>query len=181
MKKQFAAFTLAASLIVATAVPALAQSTGTLQLNGGSRTITTTAITMATTPLTGVDQTIYDTYDPLNELHLWDVVDATGLGDGWNVVAQATIFTSGAYTIPLTGFKIQLPAENIAVVDGNAAPTSTQTTFAAMTTNVQIAVAAPGAGMGSYTILPEFELFVPAETYAGTYTSTVTVTVSQPL
>lgn len=180
MKQQIAAFTLAASLLVATAVPAMAAETdGSLTLNGGTRTITPTTITMTTTGLTGMEQTIAGSTTP------WSVVDATGLGDGWNVTVAATEFAevgTPANTIPLTGFSIRLLDENIELVDGNTVPISSQIGYAALSaTALPIAVAAVEEGMGSFTIEPEFTLVVPAATYAGDYDSTVTVTVSVPL
>ncbi len=70
---------------------------------------------------------------------------------------------------------------NITFTDGNTKPTSSVTSL----TNIpetggsalKFASAAVDAGMGTYTIKPNFELEVPAETFAGTYTATFTVAI----
>lgn len=49
----------------------------------------------------------------------------------------------------------------------------------ALTSGDQLMISAGGdKGMGTYQMNPQFRLFVPAETYAGRYTSTVTLTLS---
>ncbi|GAG22669.1 unnamed protein product, partial [marine sediment metagenome] len=50
------------------------------------------------------------------------------------------------------------------------------TTFTALSgTPLKIASAAAGDGRGVYDLTPDFRLTVPAESYAGSYTATVTV------
>ena len=58
-------------------------------------------------------------------------------------------------------------------------PTSTQTTFTDLSgTALKIASAAVGDGNGVYDMTPDVRLTVPAETYAGNHTATVTVDIS---
>ena len=68
---------------------------------------------------------------------------------------------------------------NIAVVSGNTKPTSSVTSLTAIpeapAAALTFASAALNTGMGSYTLGPSFELEVPAETLAGNYSSTITV------
>lgn len=81
-------------------------------------------------------------------------------------------------------FKIQLAddTDHIVVVAGNARPTSSVTSLTAITTTggspVKFASAAVDTGMGTYTLKPNFTLAIPAETYAGAYTATFTVTIN---
>jgi|WetSurMetagenome_2_1015567.scaffolds.fasta_scaffold16721_5 hypothetical protein len=112
-----------------------------------------------------------------------------------------------AATIPLVGvgnhfgvplFQLYLPSTGIVWVDGqfsaacNATgvcgstdgdlmPTTVDFSagFTALTdTDQSFVLADPDEGMGTYYLNPQFDLFVPAETYAGRYTSTVTLTLT---
>lgn len=113
-----------------------------------------------------------------------------------------------AATIPLEGvdkhageylFRMQLPSSGIiwvdgqfdsdctthgncaAVIDGDLMPTTEDFSsgYTALTDVAQdFVIAAVDEGMGTYYLNPQFELFVPAETYAGRYTTTVTLTLS---
>ena len=107
--------------------------------------------------------------------------DAVGETEGWNLTVASTDFDNGAgKTIPVSNFHIQLLDANIAVVSGDTnGPVSTQTTFAALSgTALKIASAAAGEGDGVYDLTPDLRLTVPAETYTGSYTATVTINVS---
>jgi len=79
-------------------------------------------------------------------------------------------------------FLIQLLDTNVTVTAGNTEPVSQVATLTAIPESPAAALsflsAAVDTGMGSYTLNPNFELEVPAETYVGTgtYTSTVTIT-----
>jgi len=99
--------------------------------------------------------------------------DDTNLVGGTSTITLATIDISEADQL----FRIQLTEGNIALVEGNAKPT---TSVAALTSiadsTVKFLSAATDTGMGSYTLAPNFNLAVPAEVYAATYTTTITVT-----
>ena len=108
--------------------------------------------------------------------------DATGETGGWNVTVSSTDFDNGSgKTIAVSNFKIRLLDANIAWVSGDDInmPVSTQTTFTALGgTGLKIASAGVGNGNGVYDMTPDFRLTVPAETYAGNYSATVTVSIS---
>jgi hypothetical protein len=108
--------------------------------------------------------------------------DATGETGGWNVTVSSTDFDNGSgKTIAVSNFKIRLLDANIAWVSGDDInmPVSTQTTFTALGgTGLKIASAGVGDGNGVYDMTPDFRLTVPAETYAGNYSATVTVSIS---
>ena len=106
---------------------------------------------------------------------------AVGEDGGWNVTVASTDFDNGSgKTVDVSNFEIRLLDTNIVWVSGDVnEPTSTQTTFTALSgTALKIASAADGDGNGVYDMTPDFRLTVPAETYAGNYTATVTVSIS---
>ena len=164
------------ALMLATAVPAFAaDGTATVVVTGGSISVTPKAITFTGVTLDGTDHN-----DVSGSTTAWDAEDPTGTGAGWHVDVASTGFTNaGNKTIAVTGFDIQLLDASIAVVAGNTKPTSSVTAMTNLSaTPVKICSAALDTGMGSYTLLPTFQLDVPAETYAGTYTATVTLTIT---
>jgi len=120
-----------------------------------------------------------------------DVSDATGSGAGWNVTATSTTFTSGAHSLA-TG------ATTIASTPGVACDTGATCALATVLgskvsypytlpagatapTATEMFDANANTGMGNQTVTPTWALAIPANTYAGTYTSTWTVSlVSAP-
>ena len=107
---------------------------------------------------------------------------AVGEDGGWNVTVASTDFDNGSgKTVDVSNFEIRLLDTDIVWVSGDDVnmPTSAQTAFTALSgTALKIASAALGDGNGVYDMTPDFRLTVPAETYAGNYTATVTVSIS---
>ena len=108
------------------------------------------------------------------------VTDARGTGVGWNVTVQATQFTMTGHTLPMNS--ISMPAPTVAKIDSTSGNTPSITTGPYLIDNASAvkitSAAADGTGMGSYTFTPgTLTLSIPANAYAGTYTSTVTVSV----
>jgi hypothetical protein len=136
-------------------------------------TIDAADITFPNVTLNGASQTV-------NGITTAWRADATGETGGWKVTVASTDFSNGSgKTIAVSNFEICLLDTKIVLVSGNTKPTSTQTTFAALSgTSLKIASAAAGNGNGVYDMTPDFRLTVPAETYAGDYTATVTVDIS---
>ena len=120
-----------------------------------------------------------------------DVSDATGSGTGWNVTATSTTFTSGTHTLG-TG------ATTVAATPGVACDTGATCTAATVLgskvsypytlpaaavapTATELFDANTGTGMGNQTVTPTWSLAIPANTFAGSYTSTWTLSlVSAP-
>ncbi|MCH6556470.1 MAG: hypothetical protein IH797_07690 [Chloroflexi bacterium] len=102
--------------------------------------------------------------------------DDTNLTGGTSTIST----TTEGRTIAVANFEIRLLDANIVVVSGDTnKPVSTQTTFASLSgTALKIASAASGTGDGVYDLTPDFQLTVPAETFSGSYTATVTVAIS---
>lgn len=110
------------------------------------------------------------------------VIDATGTGDGWNVVVKADQFTDAAnqLTLPINSIDIALPT-----VSAQAGASDVTTITKAdgkidNATGVKILSAAEGGGMGTYNVdANNLTLnLLPKDVKEGTYSSTVTVTVT---
>jgi hypothetical protein len=136
-------------------------------------TVTTAAVTFPAVTLDGTSQTV------AGSTSAWRV-DATGETGGWNLTVASTDFTAASRTIAVANFSIRLLNSDIMVVSGDpTGPSSTQTTFTSLSaTPLKIASAGVGDGNGVYDLTPGFELAVPAETYTGAYSATLTVDVA---
>lgn len=146
--------------------------------------------------LTGRDQSIYDTTSSDQGL---TVSDQTATGAGWNVTIAATTFTNGTHTLPDAGTLVL--AGSVSSATATTAPTAGCGTSCvppgdtvgypvAITTaatspqpfSVYTAQASSGLGVttlgGSSSADPVgWWLKVPANAMAGSYTSTVTVSI----
>ena len=125
------------------------------------------------------------------------VNDSTGTGSGWNVTVSATTFSSGSHTLPDTGrleftgstSTLTGTAPSAACVGSCVLPVDTTTYPVAIDTSASspdaftIFDASPGTGTGvialgssSATHPIGWWIEVPASAYAGSYTSTLTLT-----
>lgn len=194
MKKLFSVVVVAVALfgLFAGALsPAFADSQtpeATVELLGGNLTITPKAIDLGqvnldgTTKIAAIEHTA--ALAELPAALVWNVNDATGHGYGWDATIVATDFQNGTRSIPAANFSMQLRSAYIAKADASAGVLPTpQGSFGSQympIDSVQSFLAADvEEGMGSFNFAPEFKLVVPASAYAGTYTSTVTVTVTE--
>ena len=130
--------------------------------------------------LNGVDQTATYTLPVI-------VVDARGLatGGGWNLTVTSTQFTAGSgHTFPTTASTItavttgcgtsstctlptnSVPNSNLAVPAASVAPAA-----------VKYLNAANATGLGTTNVNATVSVAVPSNVFAGTYTSTVTVSI----
>jgi len=136
--------------------------------------ITTAPITFPNVTLNGASQTVD------GSTSAWRA-DASGESGGWKVTVASTDFSSAeSKTIAVSNFEIRLLDAKIVWVSGDTnGPVSTQTAFAALSgTDLKIASAAVGKGNGVYDLTPDVRLTVPAQTYTGSYSATVTVDIS---
>ena len=144
-------------------------------LTGGTLTLTTPAVgNFGGVTLNGSAQSTTAT------MGTFTVTDARGTGVGWNVTVQGTQFTMAGHTLPMNS--ISMPAPTVANIDSTSGSTPSITTGPYLIDNASAvkitSAAADGTGMGSYTYTPgSLTLSIPANAYAGTYTSTVTVSV----
>ena len=171
-------------LLVASAATVYAE-TASVGVTGGSLSVTAANVTLSAVTLNGTDQTSTSAA----AANTWTGIDARGTGVGWNVTIDSTDFTDGGTPLRTIDIsvadqesKIQLLDANIATTAGNGVPTSSATTLTAIPTtgisSLKFVSAAIDAGMGTYTMQPNFELEVRAETFVGTGTYTATITVT---
>jgi hypothetical protein len=152
-------------------------SSATASISAGSLAfVSTPANPSITATLNGVDQ------NPTVGLGI-DVGDATGSGAGWNLTATSTTFstTSPVHTLQTSATSVKTaPAD---VCDSNASCTAATNSVAypyvlpagsTAPTATKLFNAAANTGMGNQTVTPTFTLAVPANSYAGSYTSTWT-------
>jgi len=176
--KRIVALLVVTGLLVATAAVVYAE-TATVSVTAGTLTVDANDVSLSAVVLDGSDKTATSA----SGSNSWAAEDARGTGVGWHLTIDATDFTDTGKAIDISSadqeFKIQLLDADIAVVSGNAKPTSSVTSLTAIpeapATALTFASAAVDEGMGSYTLGPSFELEVPAETLAGSYSSTITV------
>jgi len=155
-----------------------ANVTATATVNAGTLTLTTSASPGVSVTLDGTDQA------PTYTLPM-TVNDATGSGTGWNVTVTSTTFSTGGPTPKL----LSTSASTVTGVSSSCAsgtctnPTNsigyplTVPAGSSPPTAVKLFNAAANTGMGKFTVTPTVQVSIPANTYAGTYTSTVTVAV----
>jgi hypothetical protein len=151
-----------------------------------SATLTAGSLGFASTPgnVTFPSVTLNGQNRTVNASQPLDIGDATGSGAGWNVTATSTLFTSGSYTLPVgattitsapatatcdTGVTCTPAGSNsvsypYSLPAGSTAPTATKLFNAGL-----------GSGMGDQTLNPTWTLAIPANAYAGNYTSTWTL------
>jgi hypothetical protein len=121
----------------------------------------------------------------------WEVVDASGSGAGWLVTIAASDITSVA---PLDGATRSIPAGNMSILlrtvdvakhdvqSGGLPSIYDMSAMTPLDTDPQALFEADAdvdyEGMGSYYFIPDFEMIVPANTYAGGYNSDITLVIA---
>lgn len=171
-KKQIFGVVTAGALIAAmvcspaSASISLAITAGTLNFDGGAPAIGN----FSGVTLNGTPQLTSLTVAPFT------VVDATGTGDGWNVLLTVPDLDDGAsHTIAASNIAMSAPVVT-------AAATSSMTgvaghaSAAGFATGEKIVTASATNGMGTYLVAPRIlRLTIPVTTIAGTYTSAATI------
>lgn len=171
------ALTASTGLLLGSTVPADA-TTATATLSAGSLAFVSAppAVSFAAT-LNGLDQTPTTT-------QALDVGDATGSGTGWDITATSTTFATGAPVHNLSTSATTVGSAPTVACDASATCTlaTNSVTYpyalpAAGTapTATKLYNAAANTGLGNQTVTPTWKLAVPASTFAGTYTSTWTL------
>ena len=171
----------AASALVALAIPAssLATSvTATGTVTGSTLSVSTSSTPSFSANLDNGDST------PTYTIAL-TTQDTRGTGAGWNETITSTQFTTGVpnnYTLATSASS--LTGVTSACASGTCTnPTNAITYPVAVPagsgppTAVKFFNSAANTGMGKFTITPTIGVFVPQNSYAGTYTSTVTLAI----
>ncbi len=171
-----AAATAMALAVATSALAATATVTGTLA--PGTLSLTTVAAPTFSVTLDGTDQT--PTYTmPMT------ATDSRGSGAGWNITITSTQFTTGGGSPNTLATNASSVTGVTSVCAGGTCtnPTNTVTysfTVPAGTTPpaaVKLFNAALLTGMGKFTVTPTVSVFIPASSFAGTYTSTITLAI----
>ena len=176
--KLISAFVLSAVFAAVVASSAAAANvTATATVSAGSLTLSTSATPTLSATLDGTDQT------PNYALPM-SVNDSTGSGNGWNVTITSTTFTTGGgspHLLSTTASTATAVSASCAGGTTCTAPTNSITYPLAVPagssppTAVKLFNAAASTGMGNFTVTPTITVAIPANTYAGVYTSVVTV------
>jgi hypothetical protein len=157
-----------------------ANPTVTGTVTAGALSVATTAAPTFSASLASGDST------PTYTLPL-TAVDTTGTGAGWNLTITSTQFTTGGAT-PHT---LLTNASNITGVTSACASGSCTNPTNAITYTTPVPVpagatpptavkffnAAANTGLGSFTVTPTVGVFVPAASFAGSFSSTLTVSI----
>ena len=175
-------FSLAAVLVGTAVAPTLADTiTGTSTVSGSPVTIASLSATSADFPITlnGTDQNSAAVAIGV------DVNDDSGTGNGWKLQVAATTFKdTGTHsladsgTLSISGVTEADQAGGTYTTPINNITAPVALTTAPAPTAAAVYNAAVNTGMGHFTVTPSFVVHVPANAYASTYTSTITVTVA---
>jgi WxL domain surface cell wall-binding len=166
-------FTLLLAVVAAALVTATAATAATITATAVISPTAGLALNMPSNPsmsatLDGTDQNV--SYSPVIGL-----VDARGTGAGWNLTISATSFSDGA------GHTLAPGTVTGATQACHAGGTCTLATSSGITypltvsgTAAKFFNAAVNTGLGKVDVTPTVSVAVPGNSYAGTYTSTVT-------
>jgi hypothetical protein len=162
------------AILLAVAAALLAVAAGSAYALGVQGVITGTAgigldpgsAPSFTDTLDGTDQTV--TYKPALA-----VSDARGTGNGWHLTEQATLLSDGAgHTLTQ---QISAVAQACHAGSTCTLPTSSLTLPVALgSTGTSFYSSAANFGLGKVDVTPTVSVAIPGNSYAGTYSSTVT-------
>ncbi len=154
---------------------ASAATVATATIGAGTLSVSVPATIGFSDTLNGLDQTVTATLAV-------DVRDATGSGNGWSLTATSTQFTSSSNTLATNSV-------TVATAPGDACDSGATCALASNSIPYPYSLpagsgppsasklfdAAASTGMGDQTVTPTLTLAVPASTYAGSYSSTWTI------
>ena len=178
-KKKVALGSILGALMLAVPAVALAASaTVTGTLTGSTLSLSTTATPSFSDNLDLGDQTQNYTV-PMT------LQDTRGTGSGWNLTITSTQFTTGGGTPnTLATNASSLTGVTSACASGTCTGATNAIAYpvavpaaASAPTAVKFFNAAANTGMGKFTITPTIGVSVPQNSFAGTYTSTLTLAV----
>lgn len=159
----------AAALVVASAAVA-GQLTATANVGGTAGiSLNLPADPTVSDTLDGSDQTV--SYSPV-----LGIVDARGSGAGWNLQISATTFADGSGHTLAPG---NVTAASQACHSGSSCSAAVNSGITLPLTVTGTAAkffnAAAASGLGKIDVTPTVAVSIPGSSYAGTYTSTVTL------
>lgn len=175
----------ASILALGAALPAFADNGVSLTVNAGSRTAS-----VANVNLTAITYS-HDAQTRPGSMTL-TADDRTGSGAGWNVTIQSSDFVYDSAAPGASANGSDIPAANFSITTANApAKTSGQAIDATngpkvpgsgatgtLDTEHKVIQANAAYGLGTYTQALDVSLAVPAQSRAGNYSATLTVTIN---
>ena len=171
---------LGAALMASIAGPAFAADTVTQVVNGGTRSASAADLALPAASYSHSDQTKSGTMTLTAD-------DSSGTGLGWNVTIQSSAFVySGSNTgsnIPAVNFELTSAADPTRTagqaVDALGGPKVPLVSPVGSLDSARKTVhAVVGYGQGTYTQALGVRLTIPAQSKAGTYTGTLTTTIT---
>lgn len=177
MKKLLSVLSLGA-VLAAAVVPAAAE--GIITISGQDLSIAPQQVVFENKALTGLQQVSAGTTTE------WVAKDPSGLGKGWEVKIAAEDFkrngdvAGSEKLIPIAGATMTMldstvtPHLNVT----SPVPVSDMGSGNVLGAAQRILHADADKGMGEYGFTPTFSLVIPANTYAGSYTSVFTLTIA---
>ena len=167
---------LCAAALTATTAALAGNVTATANVSGaGALSFSHGATASVSSTLDGTDQTVNYTL-PLS------ISDVRGSGAGWNLTVTSTTFTdASSHTLATSASSIASAAMSCTAGGSCTNPTNaisyplTVPAAATAPAAVKLFNAAANTGMGRFTVTPTINVAVPGNSFAGAYTSTVTV------
>jgi hypothetical protein len=179
MKQRFmilVGFVVAALVFAAVGLAGTVTATATVSAgNGGNLSLSLPSDPSISDTLDGTDQTA--SYSLALGLS-----DIRGTGAGWNLTITSTTFTAtGGHTLATSASSLTGASSGCTAGGSCTSPTNAISyplgvpAAATAPTAVKFFNAAANTGMGRFTITPSIDVAIPGNSYAGAYTSTVTI------
>jgi len=176
---------------LATSALLMAAAVGpTLAVDTGTQTITGSGLTASVADLGLVDVAYQNAAQDVTGTMVLTAADNTGSAAGWNVTIQSSAFVwsgliPGGTDIPASAFALTTAAAPV-VVSGQAVSIAAATgpqvpaaaPFGTLNTARKVLHATAAYGAGTYTQDLGVTLTIPALSRVGTYTGTLTTTIS---
>jgi hypothetical protein len=162
------------------AAPALADNTVTTTVVGGIRSAWTIDLNLGSVNYSHEDQTMNGTMDLRAD-------DSSGTNLGWNVTVVASDFDyagpNGGVDIPAANFAITSADDGVKIKGQGVTPPHGPQVLATSPVGTldvarKVIFADPNFGKGYYSQAIDVSLLVPGTSVAGSYTSTLTVTIT---
>jgi hypothetical protein len=159
---------------------AMASNSVSTKVVGGTRTASIADLSLGNVNYAHTDQTKTGTMTLTAD-------DSSGTNAGWNVTVQASSFVySGSYSgtdIPAANFGLTAAAAPVKTAGQGVSPSKgpmvpTTSPVGTLDSARKVVQAQSNFGKGTYTQALDVSLSVPADSVEGTYTSTLTVTIT---
>lgn len=146
--------------------------------------VTPGTLSMQLTPVTQPTSVTLNGTDQTETFSLPIVVDDnTGSGAGWDLTISLDTFTNGSHTLATGTTRISSQPSASCNSGTCTNPTVSGVSYPLVltadgSTTSKFFNAAANTGMGNFTITPSFTVTIPANAYAGTYSSTFTISIT---